>query len=587
MKSIYLLLVLIVSICVVFAQESITVPEATVTTPEATVATTVAETPVAETPVAETPVAETPVVTPPVATTEPAVVPTTTTTTAPATTSVVAAAGDCLSADTFSTTDFFPNKLGALDSSAQFSVTYSNTYKLVHNLALDEYYVLYCTKAQPDVGNTFQSKTFIQIPVRSFAAIDTRALGYLDLLGQSNNIAYVGNVSNVTSPCSNKAPVLFDVNNANLDRTLYDVAIYPGSANNDPKGVGLGVNYAASPLGNAQWVKYFSLFTNQEVQAETIYNDIATDYNTFKNSINEAGHISYRRNVTFMNYDPSSTRFNILQDQYFRNLTSDAGANLITPNVLQPADPSVMKGQLQNASLVIDLTAATAFQTSFSNWQNWLGYSDSAIASATETALTNYKSSKKYVNSYDAPPFARNKQLWRLDLVSNQGSLDYWTRGMARPDLVLQDLIQAQFPDYFKSRNRVFLRDFDDEEATRTASSSDDYGCNLNNWAKAESVSYTNSAADAPDLDGTKSKLSLGVIIGVSVAGGMVALSCLVTAMILLIRKFKHNGSSKFTRLNDETHHDFNSGALDRDPMMMEETNEASGGRLGGSGRGL
>ncbi|GAA5795444.1 hypothetical protein HPULCUR_000802 [Helicostylum pulchrum] len=103
----------------------------------------------------------------------------------------------------------------------------------------------------------------------------------------------------------------------------------------------------------------------------------------------------------------------------------------------------------------------------------------------------------------------------------------------------------------------------------------------------AESVSYTNSAADTPDLNGTKSKLSLGVIIGVSVAGGLIALSCLATALVLIIRKFKHNGSSKFTRLNDETQNDFNNGALDRDPMMMEETNEASGGRLGGSGRGL
>lgn len=99
MKSIYLLLVLFVSICVVFAQESITVPEAAATTAAPTVA--------------ETPVATQPVATQPVATTEPpAVVPTTTV--APATPSVVAAAGDCLSADTFSTTDFFPNKLGAL-----------------------------------------------------------------------------------------------------------------------------------------------------------------------------------------------------------------------------------------------------------------------------------------------------------------------------------------------------------------------------------------------------------------------------------------------------------------------------------------
>lgn len=158
---------------------------------------------------------------------------------------------------------------------------------------------------------------------------------------------------------------------------------------------------------------------------------------------------------------------------------------------------------------------------------------------------------------------------------------------MARPDLVLQDLIQAQFPDYFKSRNREFLRDFANDEATHTASSSS-YGCNLNSWTPAASVSYTNSAADAPELSATSSKLSLGAIIGVSVAGGMVALSCLATCIVLLIRKLKNSGSQKFTRLNEETNSDFNSDALDRDPMMMmEEPHETSSGRLGGSGRGL
>lgn len=56
-------------------------------------------------------------------------------------------------------------------------------------------------------------------------------------------------MTNVTSSCSNRTPALFDVNNPNLDRSAYDVAIYPNSANNDPKGVGLGINYAATPLG--------------------------------------------------------------------------------------------------------------------------------------------------------------------------------------------------------------------------------------------------------------------------------------------------------------------------------------------------
>lgn len=143
---------------------------------------------------------------------------------------------------------------------------------MVHNIALDEYYVLYCTKSAPSLGDTFQSKTFIQVPVKSFAAIDTRALGYLDvsdmtikkkfffvlvlltcviilqLLGQSDNVVYVGNTTNVTSPCSTKTPTYFNVSDPNLNRASYDLAIYPNSASNDPKGVGFGLDYSTSPL---------------------------------------------------------------------------------------------------------------------------------------------------------------------------------------------------------------------------------------------------------------------------------------------------------------------------------------------------
>lgn len=159
---------------------------------------------------------------------------------------------------------------------------------------------------------------------------------------------------------------------------------------------------------------------------------------------------------------------------------------------------------------------------------------------------------------------------------------------MARPDLLIQDFIQVQFPDYFKSRSRVFMRSFANNEATHTAGSSDSYGCNLNGWVKATSVSYTNTAADQPALSAGSNTLSLGAIIGISIAGGMVALSCLATAIVLIIRKIKNNGSKRFTLLHDETNNDF-SGALDRDPMMMmmEEPHETSSGRLGGSGRGL
>ncbi|CEP13331.1 hypothetical protein [Parasitella parasitica] len=589
MKVEFLYVLLVGLIGIVFAQDSTGEATQAVTTEgaqtiDATVDATVTATAIAATDAVETTTADvdtTTAVDPTTAAATSNVAATTSSSSASATSTTDTSS--CLDADSFSTHDYFPSKLdfSKLDSTAQFNVTYSNTYKLVHNIALDEYYVLYCTKAAPSLGSTFQSKTYIQIPVSSFAAVDTRVLGFLDLLGQSNNVAFVGNTSNVTTPCITNKPAYFNVSDPNLDRTKYGLAFYPTSPSNDPNGVGLGIGYANTPLGNAQWVKYIALFTNQETLADTIYDDISTDYNTYRNSL--VNHISYKRNITFMDYDTSSTKFNIMQDQYFQNLTSDAGATLIVPTVLQPADPSVMKGQLQNTSLVIDLTSASAFNSTYGGWQNWLGFSDDKISSTTATQAEAFKQTRKYVNSVDAPPFARNKQAWRLDLVSDDGSLDWWTRGMARPDLLLQDLIQAQFPDYFKTRNRVFLRAFANDESSRTASQ-DSYQCNLNNWEKAASVSYSNTASDTPTLEALSNKLSLGAIVGISIGGGLVALTCLATVIAMFIRKFKDGGGKRFTRLHDETMSEF--GALDRDPMIIEEITAPPGGRLGGSGRG-
>lgn len=71
----------------------------------------------------------------------------------------------------------------------------------------------------------------------------------IQLLGQSNNVAFVGNTSNVTTPCSTNTPAYFNLSDPNLDRTKYGLAIYPTSPSNDPNGVGLGMGYANTPLG--------------------------------------------------------------------------------------------------------------------------------------------------------------------------------------------------------------------------------------------------------------------------------------------------------------------------------------------------
>ncbi|KAF7731934.1 hypothetical protein EC973_007765 [Apophysomyces ossiformis] len=499
---------------------------------------------------------------------------TTATTTIATTTSSSPVPSGCFSDSAFSSTDYFANnKLSPLPKDAQFSVEYHNTYKVVSNRVLNENYVLHCTQNPPNLTD-FQSKTYIRIPVTNFAAIDTRAIGYLDLLKQTGNIVYVGNVSNVTSPCVSPMPTLF--NESTVDRSKYDLAIYTGPSN-DPKGVGLGLNLNASPLTLAQWVKYFALFTNQETESEQIFNNIQANYETFRDSINGAS-IAYKRNVTFMSYDPMSTKFSVVMSQYFQNLTADAGANLTTPLLANPGSPSSMKAQLQNSSLVLDLTPANVFQDSFDAWQQWMGYSKENITRAADQALEAFKTTKPYINNPDAPPFERHSQLWRLDLVANHDSLDWWTRGFARPDLIIQDLIQAQFPDFFKGgRDRMFLRHFSDNEASHQANQKS-YQCNLDNFKRAERVQYANSAQDAPSLD-VNYKFPLAGIIGGSIAGGLVVLACLAACIVMLRRKVKDRTSKRFTRLREDP-----LALDDKEPMMLMEPTNENTGRLGGSG---
>jgi hypothetical protein len=65
--------------------------------------------------------------------------------------------------------------------------------------------------------------------------------------------------------------------------------------------------------------------------AQQIFNEIKQSYENTRDGINGAD-ISYKRNITFMQYDPLSTKFNVFEDMYFKNLTSDAGRNAV--NVL-------------------------------------------------------------------------------------------------------------------------------------------------------------------------------------------------------------------------------------------------------------
>lgn len=69
---------------------------------------------------------------------------------------------------------------------------------------------------------------------------------------------YVGNTSNVTTPCLTSQPQLYNLSDPNVKQSNYDLVIFPNNAGNDPNGISFGASYQATPLAvsckNKIWV---------------------------------------------------------------------------------------------------------------------------------------------------------------------------------------------------------------------------------------------------------------------------------------------------------------------------------------------
>lgn len=154
---------------------------------------------------------------------------------------------------------------------------------------------------------------------------------------------------------------------------------------------------------------------------------------------------------------------------------------------------------------------------------------------------------------------------------------------------MLLDLVVAQYPDYPGGHTRVFLRDFSNNEASKTADAAS-YGCGVaTNLAIASKQSYSNHTADAPSIT-FSSSLSLPAIIGLSIGGGLVAIACIAASAVTLSKKVKNR--KRFTRLTDVGGEAFDmprhsqaeeAGLYGRQDFEVDDIPPT--GRFGGSGR--
>ncbi|NCO64110.1 MAG: ABC transporter substrate-binding protein [Flavobacteriales bacterium] len=188
-----------------------------------------------------------------------------------------------------------------------------------------------------------------------------------------------------------------------------------------------------SPLAKAEWIKFFGVLFNKEKQADSIFNTIEKDYLEAK---------LLARNVI---EQPT-----ILSGAMHNDIWYLPNGNSTEAQLLQDANTHYLfKNSKGTGSLSLN------FETVFEKAKNadiWLSPSNFSSLEALEKNNAHYTLFKAF----------QNKNVYSFNNTKGAtGGVLYYELGMARPDLVLKDLIKICHPELLKHYVPYFFKKLD------------------------------------------------------------------------------------------------------------------------------
>ncbi|GIL53172.1 hypothetical protein Vafri_8855, partial [Volvox africanus] len=353
-----------------------------------------------------------------------------------------------------------------------FEITYASTYKIVNITKNDttETYVLYqCGTAAPklaDLGLPSGTKTF-SVPLRAVNAADTTVLNFMKLLGVQDRIAYVTQYA--VDPCMQllSSQQCGNRSSRNVVAQAVDATFDFDKDASDPTAIMFTATADFGPLHGAEYVKYVSVFFNREAVANKLFSSIFDSYNELSDfvfSYLEKNSVSLRPVVAWLYYqaayppeDPEQIqiKFHSFRKQYtmdaggvlpdldqlkatFANgstVTVNSADNLVLYNLSEPATKKALEDILENVDIVIDESYVKG----------------DAAKYTVDSFLKRYGLTSP---SAAQLKFLRNKALLRLDGTSTpNGYTAWWEEALARPDVVLHDLVALINPAILAAAN--------------------------------------------------------------------------------------------------------------------------------------
>ncbi len=360
--------------------------------------------------------------------------------------------------------DYFPDKVEP-EYSKGWQVEYHNSYKVVDvttpwpgATASDafEYVLVECGTPKPD---GYDGAEFIEIPAGKVIALGTSYIPQLKELGLLDDLIGVDSLPLYNTPevvemgAEGKLLEVGVGSNINVEAVLNaepGLVLTFGSGSPDydahPALIQAGVPVVVAsdyveqtPLGQAEWIKFTSMFYDEEALANSIFDAKVAEYDRLSGltaSLSEDQKPLVLWN-SYTNY--SNAWFIPGTDSYAATYVRDAGGKLVLGD-----DPSL---QGNNNALPFDFEAVYAAGLDADYWMPGVfGVATLDDLVAQDERYRDFAAVKHdAVYNYDARENA------------NSGN-DYFENGIANPQDVLADLIRIFHPDLLPDHQLIYFR---------------------------------------------------------------------------------------------------------------------------------
>ena len=350
--------------------------------------------------------------------------------------------------------DYFPDKV-TVDFAENLSVEYFNHYKVVSILpwvgaeARMQYLLVQCGTPIP-AG--YDDVTIIEVPVQRFVAMSTSMLPHLTEQGLLDRLVGVD-----TSVYTSNPVVLERVGNGTLtevggggtggeinfevllglepDLVMAQEFFAGGTmlAQLDEAGITavLNADYAdTTPLGQAEWGKYVSLFFNTEAVATAIYADVMTEYG----SLARLAESATSRPTVIAASPYAGVWYMPAGDSTVAHLLADAGADFVFADEVGTSVPL-------DFEFVLERGGDAEFWVNIN--QFWATQADMLADDARFTAFRALQ----------------ERNLWNNNARMNaNGGSDYFESGAAHPEVILADLIAIFHSDMLPDHELVYYQ---------------------------------------------------------------------------------------------------------------------------------